>query len=71
MNDSRIFVKPKKGLEVQKCFADFGRKELISLEGEHVPNTIYYRRLIKRGELVVSKPTAPKNKQQTTKNGGK
>lgn len=52
MSESRLLVKPAEGLIVQKSFADVGRKENINVLGEHVPNTLYYRRLIKRGELV-------------------
>lgn len=65
---NKIFVKPKEGLKVQKCYADFGRKELIKSEGENVPNTLYYRRLIKRGELLKVEPEKTKT---TKKNGGK
>lgn len=58
--DERIFVKPREGLKVQKLFADIGRIDYVSDSGEYVPNSLYYRRMLKRGELVIGKPQTTK-----------
>ena len=52
--NGKLFLKPKKGLKVQKYIGDLGRIEYISENGERLPNTLYYRRLVKRGELVTA-----------------
>lgn len=69
MNET-INVKPKKGLKVQKNFKETNFKVIhIKDEGERVPNTKYYRRLIKRGELIELKPE--KVTKTVKKNGSK
>lgn len=60
--ETRLFVKPAKGLEVLKNIRDLGRKELINVEGEYVENSLFYRRLIKRGELVKCSPKTTNKK---------
>lgn len=64
---NRIFVKPAKGLKVQKLFSDVGRKENINEFGEYVPNSLYYRRMIKRGELIKCDPPKTETKTKTKK----
>jgi len=60
----KIYVKPKEGLIVQRNIDEFGRKVTI-LEGETVPNNLYYRRLISRGELIEIEAPTRKNKRRS------
>ena len=62
--ENRLFLRPKQGLKVQKCFSDFGRIEIVKEDGEWLPNTLYYRRMVKRGELI---RTIPPKKQGAKK----
>lgn len=65
--NSRLHVRPAKGMKVQKLFSDVGRKENINENGEYVPNSLYYRRMIKRGELEIVEPPKTETKTKTKK----
>lgn len=64
----KIFVKPVGELDVLKNIKEIGRIESISKNGEYVPDNRFYRRLISRGELVVS--AAQSTKKSTTVKAG-
>ncbi len=70
MNE-KINVQPAKGLKVQRNFKETSGKVIhIKAEGDKVPNTRYYRNLIRRGELIEVKPdkvTKPTRKKAGSK----
>lgn len=63
-NPDRIFAKPAEGRTVRK---ESDMTSFVNEEGELLPNTSYYRRRLKWGDLVEIVPPA----QTTSTSGGK
>lgn len=58
-----IFVKPVKGALVRRPDQNY---RPVKTDGELVPNTAYFRRSIKRGELIETKPATKKKVAKNT-----